>query len=221
MYSFTEENYLKTIYKLSELHSKNISTNSIAQIIQTKAASVTDMVKRLSDKKLIRYEKYKGVSLTEKGKKVALDTIRKHRIWESFLHTKLKFGWDEVHEIAEQLEHIKSEVLIDRLDEFLGFPTRDPHGDPIPSKTGSIPKNTYKILADMMEDEQVVMNGVLDHSPIFLQYLSKLKLEIGTVLLIIEKIEYDNSMTVKINGKTVQLSNNVTQNILVIPDARK
>lgn len=136
MYSLAEENYLKAIFKHSHGQAGPVSTNRLAAELNTRAASVTDMLKKLSAKKLISYERYKGVSLTQKGRKVAVTTVRKHRLWEYFLHEKLKFGWNEVHEVAEQLEHINSELLIDRLEEFLGYPRTDPHGEPIPTKDG-------------------------------------------------------------------------------------
>lgn len=140
--SFTEENYLKAIYHLSADESKQVNTNQIAAILNTKAASVTDMLKKLSGKNLIDYERYQGVGLTDTGKTIALKIIRKHRLWEYFLVEKLSFGWDEVHDLAEQLEHIPSSELTDRLDEFLGFPKYDPHGDPIPDQSGAI--NVHK-----------------------------------------------------------------------------
>ena len=148
MHSFTEENYLKTIYHLSSTNSLVVSTNQIAEITNTKAASVTDMLKKLSEKKLINYIRYQGVTLTESGKNAALNIIRKHRLWKFFLVEKLGFKWDEVHEIAEELEHIKSEVLIQKLEEYLGFPMFDPHGDPIPSAAGEIKKINKLLLAE-------------------------------------------------------------------------
>ncbi|NND87947.1 MAG: metal-dependent transcriptional regulator, partial [Flavobacteriaceae bacterium] len=145
MYSLTEENYLKTIFHLEQVSSGDISTNAIADKMETQPSSVTDMVQKLAEKELLSYKKYKGTRLTEIGKKVAADVIRKHRLWEVFLVEKLKFHWDEVHDIAEQLEHVQSDELIARLDAFLGHPDFDPHGDPIPDKHGVI-KRTEKIL---------------------------------------------------------------------------
>lgn len=217
MYSYTEENYLKAIYKLSEPEdAETISTNAIAEVLQTKAASVTDMIKKLSDKKLLRYEKYKGVTLTDKGRRVAVDTVRKHRLWECFLYDKLKFGWDEVHEIAEQLEHIQSDALIDKLDEFLDFPSHDPHGDPIPSKGGVVKKSNFVLLCDAQMTQPMVMSGVADHSPVFLQHLGKIAMTLGTELQITDKNEYDGAVEVKITGgKVLHLSKEVAKNILV------
>ena len=129
-----EENYLKTIFKLSEKEKDSVSTNAIAEELETKPSSVSDMLKKLSEKKLINYIKYQGVSLTPLGHRLAVHVIRKHRLWEVFLVSHLNFKWDEVHDIAEQLEHIKSKALVNRLDAFLNFPSYDPHGDPIPNQ---------------------------------------------------------------------------------------
>jgi len=216
MYSYTEENYLKTIYKLSEQGNESINTNSIAEVLQTKAASVTDMIKKLADKKLLNYEKYKGVALTEKGRKVAVDTVRKHRLWECFLYDKLKFGWDEVHEIAEQLEHINSELLTDKLEEFLDFPTHDPHGEPIPTKNGVIKKSNFILLCDAKPNQILVMSGVADHTAVFLQHLNKISVVLGTEIQITEKNDYDGSIAVKLSGiKSMYFSKDVAKNILV------
>jgi len=149
----SEENYLKAIYHLHQYGTKAISTNAIAEQMETKPSSVTDMIKKLSDKDLVHYKKYQGVSLTEKGKHVALAVIRKHRLWELFLVEKLNFSWDEVHEVAEQLEHIKSEKLIDQLDELLEYPQYDPHGDPIPTVDGELPQARGISLNSMQEGE--------------------------------------------------------------------
>ena len=138
--TFSEENYLKTIYHLTTASDAEVSTNAIAEKMETKASSVTDMLKKLAEKGLINYKKYQGVSLTQDGKLAAKMSVRKHRLWEVFLVEKLGFSWDEVHDIAEQLEHIKSEKLINKLDDFLDNPTEDPHGDPIPDREGRIIK---------------------------------------------------------------------------------
>ncbi len=216
MYSYTEENYLKAIYKLSEKAEEAINTNSIADVLQTKAASVTDMIKKLSDKKLLKYEKYKGVLLTEKGKKIAIETVRKHRLWETFLHDKLKFGWDEVHDIAEQLEHIQSNLLIDKLDEFLDFPSHDPHGDPIPTKQGEIKKSNFILLSELKEKQKANMSGVVDHSSVFLKHLDKIGLTLGRVCEVTEVNEFDGSVTLKVDAKKqLYISKEVAKNILV------
>lgn len=216
MYSFTEENYLKAIYKLSEKDAEKITTNAIAQVLETKAASVTDMIKKLSDKKLLKYEKYRGVTLTEKGRLIAVETVRKHRLWETFLYDKLKFGWEEVHDIAEQLEHINSQILTDKLDDFLGNPTNDPHGDPIPSKNGEIQKSNFILLSNMKPKQKTILSGVVDHSAAFLKHLEKTGLLLGKQLEIIEVNEYDGSIQVSINGADkMYISRDVAKNILV------
>lgn len=216
MYSYTEENYLKAIYKLAERGGESINTNAIADVIRTKAASVTDMIKKLAEKKLLVYEKYRGVALTEKGRKIAIDVVRKHRLWECFLHDKLKFGWDEVHEIAEQLEHIDSALLVDKLDEFLGYPTHDPHGDPIPTRNGTIKKSNFILLSETQAGQQYVMSGVADHSNAFLRHLDKIGVNLACRLRLQEKNEYDGSVEVKVNDvKTLHLSQDVARNILV------
>ena len=173
MYSFTEENYLKAIYKLQELKAEAINTNSIAGVMATKAASVTDMIKKLSDKKLLKYQKYKGVQLTEAGKKIAVFTLRKHRLWETFLYNKLNFNWDEVHDLAEQLEHIQSIDLTDKLDKYLGFPTHDPHGDPIPERNGEIKTTNFILLSFLHKGNAGIISGVVNHSSIFCSTFKK------------------------------------------------
>jgi DtxR family Mn-dependent transcriptional regulator len=216
MYSFTEENYLKAIYKLQEQHGSGINTNSIALSIQTKAASVTDMVKKLSEKKLLEYEKYKGVSLTNLGKKVAVETVRKHRLWETFLSQKLNFSWDEVHDIAEQLEHIQSQELIDKLDEFLGFPTHDPHGDPIPGKDGEVKQSNFVLMSDINIKEKGIISGVVNHSALFLQHLEKNGLTLGKKVEILERSAFDQSTQILLDSEyKVQLSFEVIRNILI------
>lgn len=216
MTSFTEENYLKIIYKLSAETESEISTNAIAELTQTKAASVTDMLRKLSEKQLVYYQKYQGVRLTELGEKVALKVIRKHRLWEVFLVEKLKFNWDEVHEIAEQLEHIASEELVQKLDDFLGFPKFDPHGDPIPDAQGRMPKSGYKNLSETQVNQSVVMMGVAQHSVTFLQYLAKIGLQLGVEIYVFEINDFDKSLTIKIEGtKNCFISTEVAKNVLV------
>lgn len=214
MLSQTEENYLKAIYHLSEHGRKEVSTNSIADSLKTKPASVTDMLKKLAEKKLINYKKYKGVSLTSSGNKEALKIIRKHRLWEVFLVEKLNFNWDEVHEIAEQLEHIKSPLLIKRLDKFLGEPEVDPHGDPIPNEDGEFSKPNYQLLSDCQGNVQGTILGVKDSSAMFLKHLDKIGIYLGAKIKVIEKEEYDQSIEVEIDGKSkIVLSRDVTKNI--------
>ncbi|POY35418.1 iron-dependent repressor [Solitalea longa] len=216
MNSYTEENYLKAIYKLTEQSEGNITTNAIAEVMNTKAASVTDMVKKLADKKLVNYAKYQGVRLTKKGEDIAIQIIRKHRLWECFLVNKLNFKWDEVHDIAEELEHINSTTLVDRLDEFLGFPKFDPHGDPIPSKNGIFSANNFYKLLKLNEGDIGKVAGVCDHSNTFLQYLEKQKLGLGTSISLTEKNEYDQSVVITTaDGRAIFLSKEVANNILV------
>ena len=217
MISFTEENYLKAIYTLSERNSSfDTSTNEIAGQINTKPPTVTDMLKKLMDKKLVSYHKYKRVELTKAGKQVAIQIIRKHRLWEVFLHDKLQFPWDEVHEVAEQLEHIHSEKLIASLEEYLGHPKIDPHGDPIPSANGEMSPSERIILTTVEKDKSCRVVGVKDSSTSFLQYLEKMNISIGTKIKVIEKIEFDGCLIIKINkGEEVTVSNKFSDNLFV------
>ncbi len=216
MNSHTEENYLKAIYSLSTPEEETVSTNAIAKELRTKAASVTDMLKKLAEKKLIHYQRYQGVYLTNAGKKIALKVIRKHRLWETFLVSELHFRWDQVHEIAEQLEHIQSEELIAKLDNYLGNPKMDPHGDPIPDQDGKIAPDRSSTLAQLEKGEQGIMTGVVDHSAAFLQYLDKIRLSIGTNLMIKDINAFDQSFVVMLSGKEqVNLSREAVHNILV------
>ena len=171
--TLAEENYLKTIFHLERKLKSEVSTNALAERMQTRASSVTDMMQKLADKKMLVYKKYKGVQLTEKGKKAAAYVVRKHRLWEVFLVDKLKFHWDEVHEIAEQMEHINSVELIKRLDAFLGHPDFDPHGDPIPDKDGNIKKAEKRLLSELIKNQIGICVGVKESSPEYLQYLDK------------------------------------------------
>jgi DtxR family transcriptional regulator, Mn-dependent transcriptional regulator len=218
MTSFTEENYLKTIYNLSLGHKLDISTNALAEQTQTKAASVSDMLKRLAEKGLVHYKKYQGVRLTQTGELVALRVIRKHRLWEVFLVNHLGFGWDEVHPIAEQLEHIDSEQLVERLDDFLGFPKFDPHGDPIPNQEGQMPDQTPHTLAEIQIGKTVIMMGVRQHTATFLQYLGKIGINLGCRLEVLEINDFDKSMIIKIGENSVFISYEVAKALLVKND---
>ncbi len=214
--SFTEENYLKAIYRLSEGGVKAVMTNEIAESMSTKAASVTDMIKKLSNKNLISYEKYYGAKITRQGKSQALSVIRKHRLWETFLVEKLNFSWDEVHDVAEQLEHIQSPLLIEKLDEFLGYPTADPHGHPIPDKDGKIQELRLAPLSESPLDKKLIVRSVKDGTTSFLQYLSKIGIYIGARVTILEKIEFDGSLEVVIDNKNrVFISRDAAENLLV------
>ena len=217
MTTLAEENYLKEIYKLHEKSGAKVTTSALAETLQINAASVTDFIKKMASKKLISYEKSKGVILTEHGRQIALNIIRKHRLWEVWLVNKLNFKWDEVHEIAEQLEHVVSPELIEQLDEHLGFPKSDPHGDLIPDAKGRFAKNSSKPLLDHKVGDKTKFIGVSEHSNSFLQYLTKNNIKLGDELLIESIEEFDNSFQVKINRKIQKLlSKEVVKNILVI-----
>ena len=214
--SFTEENYLKVIHRLSEATSEDISTNAVAELMQTKAASVTDMLRKLAEKGWVNYQKYQGVRLSVEGEKIALSIVRKHRLWEVFLVDKMGFNWDEVHEIAEQLEHIESDQLINKLDEYLGFPKTDPHGDPIPNKDGILPELAYSHLSEIKATKTCKLMGVAQDSAVFLQLLTKLNLSLGAKLDIQEINEFDRSIFVSINDASpIFISHEVAKNILV------
>jgi len=216
MLSYTEENYLKAIYHLSEGGEKSVLTNELADAMSTKPASVTDMIKKLSAKKFIAYEKYYGVTLTKQGKADALAIIRKHRLWETFLVEKLKFNWDQVHDVAEQLEHIQSPLLIEKLDEFLGHPVADPHGHPIPDKNGKIHVAQQIPLGEINENKTATVRAVKRGSPSFLQYLSKIGVYIGAHVAILERTEFDGSVEILIDKKKKAfISKEASLNILV------
>ena len=214
MQSYTEENYLKIIYHLSVI-SNPVQTNAIAERIQTKAASVTDMLKKLSDKELVDYVKYQGVTLTEKGKLTAINIVRKHRLWEVFLVDKLNFKWDEVHDVAEELEHIKSTLLVERLDEFLDFPKVDPHGDPIPDQYGNFANLSFIKLSKLKINEKGTITGVSEHSSPFLKHLEKLGLTLGKKIEIVEIIDFDGSVELLVNQKKINISREVAAHILI------
>jgi len=214
MQSFTEENYLKVIYHLAE-QTNNVQTNAIAEQIQTKPASVTDMIKKLAEKGLVDYVKYQGVTLTEKGRQTAIDIVRKHRLWEVFLVDKLNFKWDEVHDVAEELEHIKSVDLIERLDEFLGFPKSDPHGDPIPDKNGRFAKTQFIKLIELKIGDSGTITGVSQHTSAFLKHLEKLGLTLGKQIEISDVTDFDGSVEILVNQKQINISREVAKHILI------
>ena len=214
--SQTEENYLKAIYKITERDNRHAGTNAIAAAMHTAAASVTDMIKKLANKQFIHYEKNKGVILTEDGLQLARKMVRKHRLWETFLYEKLHFAWDEVHDIAEQLEHIQSDELVERLDTLLGHPRFDPHGDPIPDAQGNFTARPQVLLSEMNVGESGILVGVKEDSSIFLKYLDKICLNLGTIVEIAECFEYDGSMRIRINHQTEQIiSPKVSQNLFI------
>lgn len=214
--SYAEENYLKCIYHLAESGDGNVQTNSIAEEMNTKAASVTDMIKKLANKGLLDHRKYQGVTINNKGESIALQVIRKHRLWEVFLVDKLNFNWDEVHDIAEQLEHIKSPLLIKRLDEFLEYPKFDPHGDPIPNEKGEFDSIPRIKLGDQEPGVPSIIVGLEDTSASFLKYLDKQNINIGSEILVKDRIDYDGSLEISIEGRKSQfISKQVADNILI------
>jgi DtxR family Mn-dependent transcriptional regulator len=215
MFTLSEENYLKAIYHLESDSKKGISTNAIAKSLETKASSVTDMIKKLSEKKVVLYKKYQGVTLTVFGKKTAANIVRKHRLWEVFLVEKLNFSWDEVHEVAEQLEHIKSQKLIQQLDSFLGFPTHDPHGDPIPDDKGNLKTIEKSLLSSLGKNESGFFVGVIDSSSEFLQFLDKKGITLGKEITVLEKEDFDDSVFILIDDKKLSISQKIATNLFV------
>lgn len=213
MFSQAEENYLKSIYALQRDFHKNINTNLIAEKMQMKASSITDMLKKLALKQLVTYKKYQGVQLTKTGEEVALKVIRKHRLWEYFLVKKLNYNWDEVHEIAEQLEHIKSETLIDKLDSFLKFPKFDPHGDPIPDKDGKIMLTKTVNLLKLKVGQKGVLDSLKDSSDVFLKYLNKKNLALRDKIKVIDIEPFDNSIHIETRTHQLVISKKVAENL--------
>lgn len=215
MITLSEENYLKAIFHLQLAHPAGASTNALAAEMETKASSVTDMVKKLSEKKLVVYKKYQGAKLSKLGRETAVEIIRKHRLWEVFLVEKLNFNWDEVHEVAEQLEHIKSTKLTNELDKFLGLPKRDPHGDPIPDADGNFRTQNRMILAELRASEKGICVGVKDSSPSFLQYLDKIGISLGKEISVMEKEDYDQSMLISLEERKIRISYMVANNLFI------
>ena len=210
----TEENYLKAIYHLSNENNGLVYTNDIAGSLSTTAASVTDMLRKLSDKSLLKYERYKGVRVTKKGEKLALSIIRKHRLWEVFLTEYLKFRWDEVHTMAEELEHVSSDELIERLDKLLNHPKFDPHGDPIPDVNGILAWQNFIALSLLETNNTGLVAGVAEHAPEFLQYLEKTGFQIGVRFKVLEVHKFDRSMEIQIGKKQIHISYDIAKNIL-------
>ena len=215
MVTLSEENYLKAIYHLGKQGNNAVSTNAIAEQMETKASSVTDMIKKLAEKNLANYVRYQGVSLTNQGRLAAATVVRKHRLWELFLVDKLNFNWDEVHDVAEQLEHIRSEKLINELDAFLEFPTEDPHGDPIPDKDGNITKIEKILLSQIEPDTSCICIGVKNSSKAFLQYLDKINMALGSRIEVLDKEPFDQSVVIKLNDKKVNISAITANNLYV------
>ena len=215
MITRSEENYLKSIFLVFMQTQNNVSTNEIANLLDTSPASVTEMIKKLQDKSLVIYEKYNGVRLSKLGEKKAIAIIRKHRLWETFLVNKLDFSWSEVHEVAEQLEHINSEKLTDKIDQLLNYPKFDPHGDPIPSKNGIFNFQERVSIFEMDVNEKGIIMGVSLDNKDFLDHLTKLKISIGTKVKVIEQIKFDQSMKISFDSKTEHVSKEIAENILV------
>ncbi|SFZ89902.1 DtxR family transcriptional regulator, Mn-dependent transcriptional regulator [Flaviramulus basaltis] len=213
MTTLSEENYLKAIYHLGKQGATPVSTNAIAEKVESKASSVTDMVKKLADKNLANYVKYQGVSLTNKGRLAATLVIRKHRLWEVFLVNKLNFSWDEVHEVAEQLEHVKSLKLVNELDAFLEYPTHDPHGDPIPDKDGNYSPIKSVNIFDVDKGKEGVLSFVKDSTDTFLKYLNKNKLALGDTIKVLDYEPFDNSLTIETKTRKMIISKEVAQNL--------
>lgn len=217
-YSSSKENYLKAIFHLQQ-EQENVTTNALAEALQTKPASVTDMLKKLKSQKLLQYEKYYGVKLTTEGKRIAIQIVRKHRLWEYFLVEKLHFGWEEVHEIAEELEHISSKKLVDQLEMFLGFPQSDPHGDPIPDINGKMPSLQQLAVSDLPLNSLATVNGISDQSQDMLELLKHKNIQIGTRLEVKKKFGVDGSIELKLkNQLAVTVSEHVAKNLLVSYD---
>ena len=213
MITLSEENYLKAIYHLGQHGTVTVSTNAIAEKIDAKASSVTDMIKKLADKNFLNYVKYQGVSLTKEGRLAAALVVRKHRLWEVFLVNKLNFSWDEVHDVAEQLEHIKSLKLVNELDAFLEYPTHDPHGDPIPDKDGNISPIKSVSILEIKEGKEGVLSFVKDSSDIFLKYLNKNNLSLGDTIKVLDFEPFDKSISIQTKTKKMIISNEVAQNL--------
>jgi len=217
-YSASKENYLKAIYHLQNEQSI-VTTNELAAALQAKPASITDMLKKLKTEKLLIYERYKGFKLNHEGKKVAVQIIRKHRLWEYFLVKKLQFGWDEVHEMAEELEHLTSKKLVDRLDAFLDFPETDPHGDPIPDSNGKFSHQRLVSLLDFPVNKSAKVSGVASQTSEMLELLQHKNIRIGTKLEVKKKFPFDNSLELKIrNQPPVTISEQVAKNVMVKDD---
>ncbi len=219
MLSDTEENYLKALLRITGEQGSGgeAGTNQLAAKLNVRPATATDMLKKLREKQLVNYEKYGKISLTDTGRDLAITIIRKHRLWETFLFDKLGFSWDEVHDIAEQLEHIKSDKLVERLDKFLGFPQFDPHGDAIPTADGNYIDEARLTLAEAAEHQPYVIVAVKDNSPSFLQYVSEIGMRIHSQVKVLHKYAFDHSMALEIDGIKTSISDKVAQNIYCKP----
>ncbi|MBN8837126.1 MAG: metal-dependent transcriptional regulator [Sphingobacteriia bacterium] len=217
MLSQTEENYLKALFHLTEEYADKpeAGTNELAAMLNVKPATANDMLKKLKEKKLIHYEKYGKISLTSLGKKQAIDIVRKHRLWETFLYEKLEFTWDEVHEVAEQLEHIHSPKLIEKLEKFLGYPLIDPHGDAIPNAKGELKLQARKTLSQIAVGKTCKLVAVRDNSATFLQYVVSVGLGLSSKIKVLNRQEFDGTMEIEVNGKKSSVSERFANNIFV------
>jgi len=214
-FSTSEENYLKTIYHL-QTKDDNVTTNELAEKLQAKPASITDMMKKLKTRKLVNYQPYRGFRLTPEGRKVALSIIRRHRLWEYFLSEKLKFNWDEVHEVAEQLEHVSNKKLVDKLDEFLAYPKFDPHGDPIPDTNGKMETSKQISLSEMQINKPAKICYIANQSELLLEHLQEKKIKMDAMIVVKRKFSYDDSLEIKLDNKTMlTISGQLAKNIFV------
>lgn len=222
MLSIAEENYIKQLLSLSmqKDEEEGIGTNELAACLSVKPSTVNDMLKKLRQKGLIDYVKYGKIYLTKEGRKTGMDIVRKHRLWETFLYEKLEFTWDEVHEVAEQLEHIQSDKMIEKLDKFLGFPAFDPHGDPIPNANGEIATIPKLLLADLNPGDLCKMVAVKDNSAVFLNYVIELGLGINNKIEVLSVLDFDDSMEIMVNGAVSRVSKKFSQNIYVVTEEK-
>ena len=216
MNSLTEENYLKALYHLVN-ENDEVSVNDLSRRLNIKMPSVNSMIKKFAEKKWVKYESYKPIRLTESGKKEASLIVRKHRLTEMFLVEKMGFGWENVHEIAEQLEHIHSDVFFDKMDEILNYPKIDPHGEPIPDKDGNVIQPDLKKLSKCNENETIELASVTTSSEEFLNFLNKRNLSLGTEIRVLQKEDFDQSMKVVYNNQEESFSKTVCDRLLVKP----
>lgn len=213
-FTFSEENYLKAIFHLQESEGV-VTTNVLAEKLKTKPSSVTDMMKKLSSKNLLHYKPYYGFSLSTEGRKIALLVIRRHRLWEYFLAEKLDFSWDEVHSVAEELEHVSSKKLIEKLDAYLGFPQFDPHGDPIPDSKGKIAQVEHINLALLSPGQAAMVSSVTNQSTSLLEELNEKKITIGSNIEVRKRSAFDQSIQVKINNKIHTITDQLAKHLFV------
>lgn len=214
MITLTEENYLKALFHLTEKN-KSVSINDLSKFLNIKMPSVNSMMKKFAEKNWIIYESYKPIRMTDDGKKEASLVVRKHRLTEMFLVEKMGFGWEQVHEIAEEIEHIKSEIFFDKIDELLDFPKIDPHGSPIPDKNGDIIERNLLKLSECKANQKVRFKALSDASDDFLNYLNQKKLTLNTEIIIISIESFDKSMEVEYNNKRLVFSNKVCEKLLI------